>query len=131
KCDYFYPISVLEREEILKTCRVIGIHGITTIATDISVPTICYVANQLGLVSNSLYSSIITTNKFTMREALSRAKLRIPKFLEYGGADNYHDLVLDRLRFPVIVKPVDRSGSLGVTKVDAPEDLFAATHIAI
>jgi hypothetical protein len=49
---FFYPISVLEQEQILKKCQEIGIDGITTIATDICIPTIAYVAEKLNLISN-------------------------------------------------------------------------------
>ena len=34
--------------------------------------------------------------------------------------------VINNLRFPVIVKPVDRSGSRGIRKVDSREALFYA-----
>ncbi len=42
--DEFYPISIIEKEQILEVCRKEGIDGITTIATDVAVPTISYVA---------------------------------------------------------------------------------------
>ena len=42
--DYFYPISIVEKDEILKRCREIGIDGICTIASDLAVITVNYVA---------------------------------------------------------------------------------------
>ncbi len=45
--DFFYPISVLEKEQLLVKCKEIGIDGITTIATDICVPTIAFIAEKL------------------------------------------------------------------------------------
>ena len=35
--DYFYPISIIEKEEILEKCKQIGIDGICTIASDLAV----------------------------------------------------------------------------------------------
>ena len=70
--DYFYPISILEKEDILKKCIEINIDGITTIATDMAVPTICYVAEKMNLISNSYISSVASTNKWDMRKAFKK-----------------------------------------------------------
>lgn len=61
--DYFYPISIVEKEEILKECMRIGIDGITSIASDVAVLTVNYVASRMGLISNPDEYSEITTNK--------------------------------------------------------------------
>lgn len=126
--DYFYPISILDKEEIYKTCQTIGIDGITTIATDMAVPTICYVAQKLDLVSNSFASALKSTNKFLMREALQKGNCRIPKFKE---VDDFELNVFSDFKFPLIVKPVDRSGSRGVNKVDSIEGIETAIKNSI
>ena len=125
--DYFYPISILDKEEIAVKCEEIGIDGITTIGTDMAVPTICYVAEKLGLISNSYHSSIISTNKIEMRNAFLIGKCNTPKFLK---VDDFN-ISLDSIDFPVIVKPSDRSGSRGVTKVEKKENLKNAIEKAI
>ena len=125
--DYFYPISILEKEAILQKCIEINIDGITTIATDMAVPTICYVAEKMNLISNSFASAAISTNKSAMRTAFKNNDCAIPKFLE---AQNVHVNISD-FKFPVIVKPVDRSGSRGVTKVLHQNDLAQAVLRAI
>ena len=66
-CDRFYPISIVEKEEILKVCREEGIDGITTIASDTAVVTVNYVAAQMGLISNPADYTETTTNKYLMR----------------------------------------------------------------
>ena len=65
--DYFYPISIIEKENILKECQRIGIDGITTIASDVAVLTVNYVASRMGLISNPDEYSETTTNKYLMR----------------------------------------------------------------
>ena len=42
--DFFYPLSIVEKEKILERCREIGIDGICTIASDLAVVTVNYVA---------------------------------------------------------------------------------------
>jgi biotin carboxylase len=113
--DYFYPISVLEKEQILTKCQEIGVDGITTIATDICVPTIAYVSENMNLISNSYSSAIISTNKAKMRVAFESANVNSPKSM---CIENYNTLEESNFNFPLIVKPTDRSGSRGVSRVN-------------
>lgn len=125
--DYFYPISILEKEVILEKCLEININGITTIATDMAVPTICYVAEKMNLVSNSFISSLASTNKVEMRKAFQKGNCSIPKFIEAkDGRVN-----IEGFKYPLIVKPLDRSGSRGVTKVIFENELLKAINYAI
>lgn len=125
--DFFYPISILDKDEILKKCSEIQIDGIATIATDMAVPTICFVAEKLGLISNSYKSSLISTNKNLMRKEFVKFNVRSPKFIE---VDNYNKDSFQDFNFPLIVKPVDRSGSRGVTKVNSDAELIEAIETA-
>ena len=126
--DFFYPISILEKEEILAKCKIIGINGIITIATDMAMPTISFVAQNLGLVSNSIESSILSTSKDKMRMKFQEKKILSPSFQQ---VKDYEDIDLKSINFPLIVKPVDRSGSLGVTKVEKLGELKEAVLKAI
>ena len=112
--DFFYPISVLEKEQLLVKCKEIGIDGITTIAIDICVPTIAFIAENLNLISNTYKSSIIATNKAKMRLAFEDANVNSPKSICLENTKLINEL---NLSFPLIVKPTDRSGSRGVSKV--------------
>lgn len=125
--DYFYPISILEKDDILQKCIDIKIDGITTIATDMAVPTICYVAEKMNLVSNSFISSLASTNKNEMRNAFKNSNCSIPKFIEA----NNNEVNIKDFKFPLIVKPVDRSGSRGVTKVLFENQLPEAINYAV
>lgn len=122
-CDWFYPISIMEKEQILSQCRDIRPHGIVSIGSDLAVVTVNYVAERLGLVGNSWATTLDTTNKFRMREKLVAAELPCPAFC-HTTADASLDAA--SLAYPVIVKPTDRSGSRGVTKVLEASDLPAA-----
>ena len=50
--DHFYPISITEKDLILEECRKIGISGICSIASDLAVLTVNYVAENMGLTGN-------------------------------------------------------------------------------
>lgn len=117
--SHFYPISILNKEDILQKCKEIGINGITTIGTDIAMPTVNYIANKLNLIGNTLEATFISTDKYEMRKALLSKNIPCPRFSFYG-LDNFQNH--EGLEFPLIVKPTDRSGSRGVTKVNSIDE---------
>lgn len=121
--DYFYPISIIEKDEILKKCQEIEIDGITTIASDTAIVTVDYVASQMGLISNPEEYSATTTNKYLMRQCFIEQGVPSPKFTLVDDLDHYQ---IKGFKFPLIVKPTDRSGSRGVEKVLDPIQLEQA-----
>ena len=95
----------------MDVCREIGIDGITTIASDTAIVTVNYVACKLGLISNPDEYSDITTNKYLMRSCFAENDIPSPKFALVDESDSYN---IRGFKFPLIVKPTDRSGSRGV-----------------
>lgn len=127
-CDYFYPISITQKDAILEKCQAIGIDGITSIASDLAVPTVNFVAHHLNLIGNPLAATLKCTNKYAMRLALENNGMKVPK---YQAVQEILEVNGDDWVFPVIVKPTDRSGSLGVTKVQTQERLKEAVSGAL
>lgn len=125
--DFFYPISIIEKDKILDQCRIIGIDGIASIGSDLANITVAYVAKSLGLVANSIECVICSTDKHRMRRAFEEAGDPSPRSIM---VDNFDDRAADGFAYPVIVKPVDRSGSRGIVKVERPSDLPAAISVA-
>lgn len=129
-CDRFYPISIIEKEAILEVCCREKIDGITTIATDVAMPTVSYVAAAMGLVGNTEHSAYLCTNKQAMREALVKGGVKCPKFASVSSVAEAEIAATD-IGYPVIVKPCDRSGSMGVSEVRSSAGLAAAVEAAI
>ncbi len=128
-CHEFFPISITEKEKILKICDDLKIDGIISIASDVAVVTINYVANKLNLVGNSIESSRLSTNKYLMRQVFKEANILIPSFIEVG--DNYNIDEIKKLKFPIIIKPVDRSGSKGITVLNSYKGIDQAVNYAL
>lgn len=118
-CDTFYPISILEKEEILRICRKEKIDGVCTIASDVAAPTVAYVAEKMGLIGNPYKIAVQANNKYLMRQAFMKAGVPCPKFtcLQQDGPVDTNRLKNEGFRLPLIVKPSDRSGSLAVEKI--------------
>lgn len=127
-CSKFYPISIVEKEEILKICKKESIDGILTIASDVAMPTVAYVANQMELISNSILSVKKSTNKYLMRKVFEENNLNIPRFYNVKDINLVND---DELNFPVIVKPTDSSGSKGISLASSKEELIGKITQAI
>ena len=49
--DYFYPISIVEKDLILAKCKEIGVDGVCSIGSDLANIVVSYVASSMGLVS--------------------------------------------------------------------------------
>lgn len=126
--DYFYDISVLEKEAILTKCKEVNIDGILTIATDICIPVIAYVADNLRLVGNSIECSLLTTNKSLMRKCFEENGIDSPRSI---SVSTFNERDFDLFSYPLIIKPADRSGSLGVIKIDSPESAREAIENAV
>lgn len=118
--DYFYPLSIIEKELILKEAEKIKPAGIISIGSDLASITVNYIADKLELIGNSNECTRVTTNKYAMREALSQNGLPCPKFTKSNDIREITSICGD---FPLIVKPTDRSGSRGVTKVSNNKEL--------
>lgn len=126
--DYFYPISIILKEEILEICMRVQIDGILTISSDLAVLTVNYVAENMGLISNPASYSLVTTNKYKMRQCFYQYGIPSPKFALVDQSSHFN---IEGFSFPLIVKPTDRSGSRGVEKVTCLEMLPNAVDRAI
>lgn len=132
--DFFYPISIVEKEEILRICQDVGIDGICTIASDVAAPTVAYVANKMNLVGNDYEAAVRANNKYQMRKAFIKAGVPCPKFMMITPDTLHTPEVIDGLiefQYPMITKPSDRSGSLGVTKIITPLEFSSAVELAM
>lgn len=127
-CDRFYPISFAEKDKVLEVCKKEHVDGILSFSLESALPTVAYVANRLGLVSNSEESIAITQSKYTQREALQAAGIPVPHYYLIEEENDLSDVQCD---FPVIVKPVDSGGSQGICKVDSFDELSEAYKYAV
>ncbi len=127
--DHFYPISIVEKELILEECRKINPDGICSIASDLASITVNYVAEKLGLTCNSTKYTGIQTNKYSMRKAMAAKGIPCPKFL-LADSDTDFMSALSNFKFPIIIKPTDRSGSRNIMKLESFEGVEQAVREA-
>ena len=50
--DYFYPISIVEKDKILDKCKEIKPDAVISVASDLATLTVNYLTDKLGLIGN-------------------------------------------------------------------------------
>ena len=117
--DRFYLTSTTDMGGVLEVARKEAIDGVMAYASDPAAPTAAYVAEKLGLPTNPYASVDILCNKDKFRNFLSTHGFCTPKALSYIDLEAaIKDLEEGIFKFPVIVKPVDSSGSKGISQID-------------
>lgn len=111
EADKFYLVSTTDKEAVLEVATKENVDGILAYASDPAAPTAAYVAEKLGLPTNPYKSVETLCNKDKFRVFLKENGFNAP--VSKGYSDNDVDTSLFSL--PVIVKPVDSSGSKGAT----------------
>lgn len=127
--DKFYLLSTTDKEAILNVAREEKIDGIVAYASDPAAPTAAYVAEKLGLYTNPYVSVEALCNKDKFRRFLSENGFNTPLSSGYTDVESAMNDI-GRFSFPVIIKPVDSSGSKGVTVLHDADGLKDALEFA-
>lgn len=128
--DAYYNVSTTDKEAVLDLAQQLSVDGIVAYASDPAAPAAAYVSERLGLPGNPYESVEILTHKDLFRKFLAEHGFHTPVAGGYGSLD---EVVadIDRFRLPVMVKPVDSSGSKGVVKVEDVSQLGSAVEEAM
>lgn len=127
--DKFYLVSTTDKDAVLKVAVDEKINGILAYASDPAAPTAAYVAEQLGLPTNPFRSVDILCNKDKFREFLSQNGFDFPVSKSYTDAETAK-ADKDSFDYPIIMKPVDSSGSKGVTILKSQNNYDEAVNFA-
>jgi biotin carboxylase len=111
--DEYYNVSTTDKEAILALARELEVDAITTFCSDPAVPTVGYVADKLGLPGPSLAAVEQLTEKDKFRSLMQKVGLNVPA-CHTVRAGQLPETIDPAQRY--IVKPVDSSGSKGITQ---------------
>lgn len=126
EADKFYLVSTTDKEAILRVAVKEKIDGVLAYASDPAAPTAAYVAEKMGLPTNPYESVETLCNKDRFRAFLKENGFNTPNAMGY--ADKNVDINFFNL--PVIIKPVDSSGSKGTTVLHSWDGLDEALDFA-
>ena len=112
--------STTDKEGVLRAASQNHVDGITTFCSDVAVPTVAYVSTRLGLPGFAECTAEVLSYKDRFREFQETNELDHPDFVSASSPQELMQKIA-QLHFPVVFKPVDYSGSRGVSRVDRPD----------
>lgn len=126
----YYNVSTTDKKAVLDLAKRLQVDGVVAYASDPAAPTAAYVCERLGLPTSPYQSVEILSKKDLFRSYLLEHGFNVPKA---QGFTSYEDAlaVIDSFRLPVMVKPVDSSGSKGINKLTDKSQLKAFVEDAL
>ena len=127
--DKFYLVSTTDKDAVLEMAQKEKVDGILAYASDPAAPTAAYVAEKMSLPGNPYESVEILCNKDKFRAFLTENGFSAPVAKGYASKE---EALNDKRSFeyPIIIKPVDSSGSKGATVLNSEDDLGQALDFA-
>lgn len=117
-------VDVRDKETILAFAKEKRIDGVITDQTDISVRTVAYVAEQMGLPGIGYGTGCLFTDKSLMRKKLIEIGVKqLPNKTVFSKEEALE--YYDEIGGNVIIKPLDTQGSRGVQACCDKDDLIA------
>ncbi len=118
----YYNVSTTDKEAVLDLAKKLDVDGVVAYASDPAAPVAAYVSEQLGLPTSPYKSVEILSNKDLFRKYLQENGFNSPVAI---GFSSYEEALKDKDKFklPVMVKPVDSSGSKGINKLNSWDQL--------
>ena len=127
--DKFYQTSTTDKDAVLKIAKEEKISFIIAYASDPAAPTAAYVAEKMGLPTNPYKAVEILCNKDMFREFLSNHGFDTPRAVGFKCREEAI-AEIGAFTLPIIIKPVDSSGSKGATVLRELSGLDAAIDFA-
>lgn len=123
--DAHAVVDIKDVEGNLSIAKQYQVEGVISICAELGVRTSSAVAHALGLPGLRPEVARAVTNKFLMREIFAHEHIPSPLYKKVTSIEEVRS-ASEILKFPIVVKPVDSSGSRGVSKVDQIDDLQKA-----
>lgn len=128
--DEYHNVSTTDQAGVLALAERLRIDGILAYASDPAAPTAAYVAERLGLPGNPYESVLVLTHKDLFREFQHAHGFNAPQFRSAATLDDARG-GFEQLRPPVVLKPVDSSGSKGVRILHSADKIAPAFDAAM
>ncbi|MDP3387168.1 MAG: ATP-grasp domain-containing protein [Eubacteriales bacterium] len=129
--DKYCNVSTTDMTSVLGVAVELKIDGIVAYASDPAAPTAAFVSGALSLPGASCDAVRILSEKDRFREFLTLNDFSCPAFMKVSGNEPIDDSRLKNLNLPLYVKPVDSSGSKGMSKVYCYQDIGIAVKQAL
>jgi len=123
-------VDIADPVAVTEAAREAGAIGIAYIVTEVAVRSAAEACATLGLPSITPDVARRCTDKQAMRECFAAAGLPVPRFRAVSSTSEAMAGARE-LGFPLVVKPVDSSGSRGVRRCESMDELASAVDAAL
>ncbi|HEY7823822.1 MAG TPA: ATP-grasp domain-containing protein, partial [Acidimicrobiia bacterium] len=128
--DRYLQIDCSDPAEAAEAIATLGedvpIDGVVA-ADDQGVMVAAHANSILGLSGNTPEAAATTRDKLLMRERLAASEVDQPRYAALRPGDSAEETAA-AIGFPLVMKPLDRSASQGVIRVDRPDDAAATAE---
>ena len=123
ECDISSPNKCAEIIENYK------VEGCFTGQSDIGVPAMGKINDKYGLIGITFLQAEMMSNKYNFRKQLEENGIFQPKFRKVESKIDVLKLI-ESCGYPIVIKPVDSSGSRGFSKITCSEEIDEALQKA-
>ena len=125
ECAY---LDTRDKEGLLALAREKEVDAVVTACTDVCVPSLGYICDELGLPGVSYDAALLSSNKIEMKKAFAHEGVRTAEFSIVPLDSSIEDCeaICTQIGYPVIFKAIDSSGSRGIEVVDDPSMIKSA-----
>ena len=129
--DEFAAINIVDQEAVCAYAREKQVDGVLTAATDYGVLSAAFTAQKLGLPGINYAAAKRIKNKYEVRKCLYEAGADDTGLSHEVSEETDLAKLANIVKYPVMVKPCDGSGSRGAAKVEKPADFATACKEAM
>lgn len=136
--DEFEQIDLKDKDKILEYAEKLqksqnSLIAVFTAGTDFSA-SVSYVCEKLNLPSHSFNAAQNASIKTQMRECFQKSNVPSPKFAKISKNDINNTLldnILQKMTFPLVVKPVDNMGARGCRMIRSENEFTSSVKTAV
>lgn len=127
ECVY---VDTRDAQTLLEVAKDKKIIGVVTACTDVPVPSIGLINDEMGLAGVGLKSAMLSSNKIEMKKAFKKSGVNTAEFeiVPLDASEESCAAISEKIGYPVIFKAIDSSGSRGIMRVFTKKDIAQALH---
>ena len=128
--DEYHCVDFSDKRAMLELSRKLKIDAICSCANDFGAITAAYVAEEMGLPGHDPHEAALTLHQKHRFKAFALANNISTPYAASFFSPEEACAQLDKLKFPLIIKPVDLTGGKGVSKAGTKEEYLKAVRHA-
>ncbi len=127
--DEYWMINTSEIEKLKKKCIDENVNGVICGLSEYNIEMMMKLTSALGLPCYCKPESwVFSKDKALFKEECKKAGVKVPD--DYYLDPNNYEQDLRKIKYPVVVKPVDQNGNRGVSYCYNQDDLLQAIIVA-